>query len=145
MEQWNRLPEADRHNDKHLALGEQPVQVEADAAEVDLGLFAEGVVLGHRHLPQGYGLAAAGLGHVPPHGRLAESAPCSSTSRCHTRRAVWRCLLLPRASRSASSQPSIVAFQGSSTGDNRAGPGFSQRWDRRRQRPRTVRRCGLHT
>jgi hypothetical protein len=59
-------------HDEHPALGEQPVQVEADAAEVDLRLLAEGVVLGHSHLPQNHGLALADLGDVTPHGRLAD-------------------------------------------------------------------------
>ena len=59
-------------HDEHPPLGEQPVQVEADAAEVDFGLLAEGVVLRHGDLPEGHRLAPAGLGHIAPHGRLAD-------------------------------------------------------------------------
>lgn len=59
-------------HDEHPALGEQPAQVEADAAEVDLGLLAERVVLRHRHLPDGHGPASPCLAHVAPHGRLTD-------------------------------------------------------------------------
>ena len=58
-------------HDEHPALGEQAVEIEADAPEVDLRLLAQRMVLGHHHLPQHHGLSPAGLGHVAAHRRLA--------------------------------------------------------------------------
>ena len=49
----------------------------------------------------------------------ATCAPSSSISRCHTRRAVWRCLR--GASRSATNQPRTVASSGPSAGETRTG------------------------
>ena len=66
----------------------------------------------------------------------------TSTRRCQTRRAVWRCFL--GAERSASSQPSIVAFHGSSTGDTRGGLGFRGAGTGEASASRTVRRCVLN-
>ena len=56
---------------EHPALDRLAVEEEADLAEVDLGLFAEGVVLGHTDLGQGQGLVLLHRPHVAPDGRLA--------------------------------------------------------------------------
>jgi len=49
----------------------------------------------------------------------ARVAPCSSTSRCQTRRAVWRCLR--GASRSATSHALMIFSHGPMAGDSRTG------------------------
>jgi hypothetical protein len=59
------------------------------------------------------------------------SAACSSTSRCQTRRALCRCF--QGAFLSASSQASIIGFQGPTLGAARAGAGL-RGGQRRRQR-----------
>ena len=56
---------------EHPALDQLPVQEEADLAEVDLGLLAEGVVLGHADIGQGQGLALLHRPHVAPDGGFA--------------------------------------------------------------------------
>jgi hypothetical protein len=43
-----------------------------DRTEVDLGVLAEGVVLGHAHFDERQLLAPAGLGHVAAHGGLTD-------------------------------------------------------------------------
>jgi hypothetical protein len=59
-------------------------------------------------------------------------APCSSTSRVHTRCAVCRCLRGTRPFRSSSSHPRIVDFHGPNGGDSHSG--LPRRRHRRRDR-----------
>jgi hypothetical protein len=83
-------------------------------APVDLGLPARSVDLRHEHLPDRPAQRALAPTHVLATVTSATSAPCSSTSRCQIRFAVWRCLR--GASRSPSSHSSINARYGPSFG-----------------------------
>ena len=68
-----------------------------------------------------------------------QPAPCSATSRCHTRRAVCHCLR--GTSRSASSHPSITSAYGSIAGRGRRGYDLRGGGTADSSACRTVRRC----
>ena len=99
------------------------------------------MVLGHHHLPQHHGLAPAGLGHVAAHRRLAHVGAVLVDQALPD--PPGRVALLLGTSASATSQPSIVAFHGSSTGDTRGGVLRGGGTDDARAW-RTVRRCTLN-
>jgi hypothetical protein len=60
-------------HDEQLQLAQHPGQIDADRAEVDLGLLAQRVTLGHHHLDQRDLLTGPDLGHEPTHRRLANA------------------------------------------------------------------------
>jgi hypothetical protein len=64
-------PRRRQPQDEQLHLGQQPGHIDTDRPEVDLGLLAQGMVLGDEHLDQGEVLATADLGDIAPHGGLA--------------------------------------------------------------------------
>ena len=107
-----------------------PAITALELAEVDLGLRARLMGLRHRSPTAVQARARpAARRTIRAHRRLRHPAPCSSTSRCQTRRAVCRCLR--GASRSATSQPRTVASHGPSAGR-----------DPRRRLPRRRHRVG---
>jgi hypothetical protein len=55
--------------------GEQPAQVDADVAEVHLGLSAQGMTLGNSNIDERLALASSHFGHIAAHRRLADLGP----------------------------------------------------------------------
>ncbi len=130
---------------EQLRLRLHPAQHNPEVGEVDLSLRTRGVGLRHEplaELPAGLDRdLRAAAGDVVPHRRVRHlAAPCSSTSRASTRRAVWRCLR--GASRSSRSISSTTGLNSSSRRDTRTGvlrsggSADASAW-------RTVRRCTL--
>ena len=71
----NARPDADRRMTNSCTSTSKPGQIDADRPEIDLGLLAQRVMLRDHHLHQRHLLAAADLGHVAAHRRLAHLAP----------------------------------------------------------------------
>jgi hypothetical protein len=137
-----REPPTRRRQPHHEQLQHQklPSDPRAELAEVDLGVRARRVLLTDRDVTRHTRQLSLDLRHEPADADSDTRASCSSTSRCHTRRAVRRCLRGTSSATSASSHLRITNFHGPNAGDDRSatlrGGGVADAIA-----SRTVRRC----
>ena len=132
------LPRRREAHDEHPAHDDRP-RGGTDLAEVDLGLCAERVMLGDLTLGSGTPPRSRDRGHVAANGRLADIGTVLFDETLVD--PPGRVALLRGASLSSASQPSMIAFQGPSTGETRGGGGFRGGGTADAIAWRTVRRC----
>ena len=134
-----RLARVRQPHHEHPQLDHHTGDGRVELTEIDLGLRARRMRLRHHHLDPVQAQLTPAARDITRHRHLSQRRPCSATSRCHTRRAVCRCLR--GTSRSPNSQESITSTYASIAGRERRAYALRAGGTALASACRTVRRC----